>query len=490
MTRISNTLRQRLGARPAPVPHPEADVLAAYLERGLPAAERDQVLRHLAACAECREVAVLSLPPESESPSSLVRPVAGRSRSWMLGLRFAALAATVAIVAVLAVKQPWKETQVAQTVAPPPTASDPAKIAPETAAQNTLTASGEPALDKHGLGLQSSQRSSAASVPALKSATAALTANAGKTRTNEGFINTTRFVKDDDEESSIADSSSDKKAAETVPSQPVVAESAASQQLTGGQDSATSQANLAQSNLVSDLSKTTSGPNGGMQPGSELPARASVYAKVARPFTTAAKKLPPIMARSLGGSAMNTPGTFSLAPPQNATNGASYAARYGYSRTLEKAKEKDTLAAPSPGATGLTESAAFTDSARASAPVTMERARREAQPTEWKVAEGKLLKSNNTVDWLDAYPQRDAGFAFSAVTARGNDVWAGGTHASLVHARDGGSVWERVKLGDAAQGSVTAITVSGVNITVKTSSQQVWTSQDAGRSWTLETQPE
>jgi hypothetical protein len=46
--------------------HPEADVLAAFAEQVLSPAEREGVLQHLALCAGCREVVVLSLPAVAE----------------------------------------------------------------------------------------------------------------------------------------------------------------------------------------------------------------------------------------------------------------------------------------------------------------------------------------------------------------------------------------------------------------------------------------
>ena len=49
------------GARPAQ--HPDADQLSAFAEQALPAHEREDVLLHLAACARCRDIVALSLPP-------------------------------------------------------------------------------------------------------------------------------------------------------------------------------------------------------------------------------------------------------------------------------------------------------------------------------------------------------------------------------------------------------------------------------------------
>src|SRR5437016_4929421 len=42
--------------------HPDADLLTAFVEQNLAAQERDNVMQHLAMCAECREVVAGSLP--------------------------------------------------------------------------------------------------------------------------------------------------------------------------------------------------------------------------------------------------------------------------------------------------------------------------------------------------------------------------------------------------------------------------------------------
>src|SRR5579872_3881120 len=91
MSDISNIVRRRLEATSVPQVHPEPDILAAYLERSLTEAERTEVVRHLAVCADCREVALLSLPALAE-PAGITAMPARRSL-WFLGLRWAALAA-------------------------------------------------------------------------------------------------------------------------------------------------------------------------------------------------------------------------------------------------------------------------------------------------------------------------------------------------------------------------------------------------------------
>ena len=55
--------RLKAGARVAA--HPDLDVLTAFVEQVLPAAERESVLEHLEKCGDCREVLAVSLPPLS-----------------------------------------------------------------------------------------------------------------------------------------------------------------------------------------------------------------------------------------------------------------------------------------------------------------------------------------------------------------------------------------------------------------------------------------
>ena len=42
--------------------HPDADQIGAFVEQALPEHEREQMLDHLAVCAECRAIVALSLP--------------------------------------------------------------------------------------------------------------------------------------------------------------------------------------------------------------------------------------------------------------------------------------------------------------------------------------------------------------------------------------------------------------------------------------------
>jgi len=82
-------------------PHPDANLITAFLEKTLTERERAEVLNHLARCVECRDVVALALPAEVtavERTPSLVR------KGWMVwpALRWAVLVAACGVVAIVA----------------------------------------------------------------------------------------------------------------------------------------------------------------------------------------------------------------------------------------------------------------------------------------------------------------------------------------------------------------------------------------------------
>jgi len=122
MTEVPKIVHQRLwvAGRAAEGAHPEADVLAAFVEQALSAGEREGVLEHLAVCGDCRDVVVLALPATELTAAPVEReagvegtavPLAARTPvreaarwSWFAwaNLRWAALAAGVAVAVLVA----------------------------------------------------------------------------------------------------------------------------------------------------------------------------------------------------------------------------------------------------------------------------------------------------------------------------------------------------------------------------------------------------
>lgn len=76
---------------------------------------------------------------------------------------------------------------------------------------------------------------------------------------------------------------------------------------------------------------------------------------------------------------------------------------------------------------------------------------------------------------------------FRAVTAAGNEIWAGGSSASLFHSIDGGDHWTRVlpsSSGTVLSGDVVSVEFSDPQHgTVTTSIPEIWTTSDGGQSW-------
>jgi photosystem II stability/assembly factor-like uncharacterized protein len=71
---------------------------------------------------------------------------------------------------------------------------------------------------------------------------------------------------------------------------------------------------------------------------------------------------------------------------------------------------------------------------------------------------------------------------FHAVASIGADVWAGGTGGALYHSTDAGEHWAKVSF--ATPSSVVRITFTDpANGEVKTSSGEIWTTQDNGATW-------
>jgi photosystem II stability/assembly factor-like uncharacterized protein len=106
-------------------------------------------------------------------------------------------------------------------------------------------------------------------------------------------------------------------------------------------------------------------------------------------------------------------------------------------------------------------------------------------PSFWRVAGGRLLKSSDAINWAEGYPTSE-GIQFAALSSRGQDIWAGGSNAALLHSHDGGATWERITLGSSATGTINRIDVRGALVQVKSSSGQGWSSRDAGKTWTLD----
>jgi hypothetical protein len=122
MSELPKIVQDRLRAGMPGGGHPDADVLTALAEQSLSGTEREDVVRHLSRCVDCREVVALSIPP-TESVAHYaadregVRAATGTTstgfRGWFAwpNLRWAAMAAAVVVVASVLVPRPGKQQQ-------------------------------------------------------------------------------------------------------------------------------------------------------------------------------------------------------------------------------------------------------------------------------------------------------------------------------------------------------------------------------------------
>src|SRR3954469_4454533 len=107
MVDVSKLVRARMANTPPAGPHPDAGQLTAFVEQSLIAREREGVLAHLATCAECREVIALAAPEAAAAASN----APGKSWFTLPFMRWGAVAAAVAVVAVAVVLQAPRVSQ-------------------------------------------------------------------------------------------------------------------------------------------------------------------------------------------------------------------------------------------------------------------------------------------------------------------------------------------------------------------------------------------
>jgi hypothetical protein len=493
MPELPNLLRQRLAGTqngPAQVHpgatvhseatvHPDADTLTAYVEKSLSATERQTVVAHLAVCEPCREVVVLSqaeLPELATQTVLAPAPVSPWRRLLTPAFGLAASVAAMAIIAILVLQLPKKSTQQSaslpnketqQANATPvkdkiaaPEESKPAVPAQSGKIPSTLAARTD--LDRNANEARAQMKreelargrmaATLGAVPSMApppppAKVPALTAGLQR----KDFVNTDFFAANNAE--SVVLEGQNKNDFPSAP-QPQTAATgtlfSANTKITGFSDIPTNAAGNSNVRILT--------PNPPSKPLTyKLGQLASATVHGLHLHTNIA---PNLRAGALGASTMGEPGSFSA--------------------TLLKNQTAEAKAAPEKADAG---SLAASDALSPGALSSYSYVSRESAPISWKVVGGKLIKSAGQSQWEEAYP--GAGFEFSFVTARGNDVWAGGSHASIIHSRDGGQTWETVRLGEAATGTIVSIMAGTLNVQIKTSDNQLWSSTDAGKTWSL-----
>lgn len=493
MPELSTLLRQRLRAtEDRTLQHPDADTLNAYVEELLPSPERERTLQHLSRCSECREVVALIIPETaiaSEAPQAQVSSAAAAIatpkstwRDWFRSPVFGlagSVAATVLGVALVLRLSPNPERA---------GNSNAAQHAQEAKSQQPSTGAGLPASlppapqQAHAPAVATSQLAQATvptgpAVHATSEKTAALrhgpSAQAPKTSTKEitvarvsqpAPVVVADLRKEDYINKAFLANSYETQSATAVYRNLPQAPAPVQSNLTFAPPAVVA-GNAFQSNSGFIVPSNSAGSNRGVltfyATETENGRSSSLLGKIVelgkRPLGR--RLAPPIRSSSLGSAAMFRPG-------------------------MAVAQDADTvLAKKDSGGTGsLAESSAFSN--RALGSVAGNKAA-GASPFQWKVVQGKLLKSSDLNHWTEENPGGE-NLQYSVVSPNGLEIWAGGAQAALVHSRDGGTTWQRITLGASATGTITSIEAAGQNVLVKSSSGQSWASQDGGNSWTLQ----
>lgn len=479
MPELSTLLRQRLRAAEDPASrHPDADVLSAYVEELLLAPEHDQVLKHLSLCSQCREVVALTMPetvaePEPQAEAAAAAVVSAQRRRWFRSPAFglagsiAAMVLGVALILRLPPTARQPEMQQLQEAKAPP-------ISAPGATNGLVSQNGEPATSPAvkqqpappaATALQGRAESNARTAGLRDTAPMwRATATREKKEAAPAPVFAAELRKQDYVNKAFLANSYDNQAAAPVfrelPQAPVPAQS----NLSFAPPSVMAP-NSFQTSAGFEVSSTIAGKNQGVvsfysiesQRGRETTLMGRIVDFGKRPLIR--RMGAPIPSGSVGASAMFKPGVAASEP------GDAMAA------TTPEREEAGVLA----------QSHAFSSNALAALP---RRQMLGAPQYQWKVVQGKLLRSSDQSHWTEENPAGED-VQFSVVHANGPEIWAGGSQAALVHSRDGGTTWVRIMLGAAAVGNINSIEVAGQTVHVKSSSGQSWTSQDGGKSWML-----
>ena len=474
MPELSNTVRQRLGARPVPATHPDPDTLTAYVEQSLPLGERTQVVEHLAACSFCREVVALSLPGVPEQV--VVQPVATPSRFWKFGFRWAGALAVVAIAITigLVIKGPANKEltrksapQIAPTVAKEASAS---KATDQTAADQSPTQEAS----------TRGQSVSQANADSLGRPVNALP-RAGSGETQSSLPAGRELIAGKDTQNA------DAKAALVLNSGPIPTGILASRnqpQPIPAQPRAFVNNNLFEdraNTFNSQYSYNDARNEQARQDAERLKKQTTLdsprqVAEQDAPRKGFLRKAVPIVPIA----------TSVFTAVKTVVGGASVAsdAAAGERKALVSAPPPPSPAAGRPPINpGVVSKQASTIPHEA--PDTRRAREASSSPDQlhWRVQDGKLVNSADLNQWHEAYTPQGDDIEFKVVQAQGHEIWAGGTNTTLVHSWNGGVDWQKLNLGSSASGDIEKISVSGGDVQVKTSNGQSLISRDGGKTW-------
>src|ERR1039457_2685180 len=461
--RLRAVLPDRAGPEQA---HPEADLLTAFAEQALSATERDGVLEHLALCGDCREAIALALPATdiviapiaTETEAVRATPIRAKSKRNFLtafawpSLRWAALAAGVAVAASVLLMHPGKLNQATlssvnrpvATTTPP--ASTP-QIAPSPVPASSVPASSIPS--------SSVASSSIASSPTDESAISVRTS----ARTNEA-----------------------RRHSEMRPFKKLNAGEA----VTPSHQAERGMLLAENKNKPAQADKRSAAPSAGA---------VALDAPTSRRATDTVEVSGAAAAVEVAPSADDTLMARNETPAIEKAKPALQEPALPEKETKVNGQQ-NTQAAVVPGL-ARPQARTMMSAAKLASPVSQSLAHRVT----WVITGGVLQRSPDSgQSWQDALR---ADRPLLCYASHDEDVWAGGLAGTLFHSADGGVTWVQVQPSIKAQqlsSDVTHIDVPGnvrgnvrgdvhrgvrgpAEIVLSTSTGEIWSSADGGKTW-------
>ena len=437
MSELPKIVQDRLRAGMPGGGHPDADVLTALAEQALSGTEREDVVRHLSLCVDCREAVTLSIPPmEAVAPSKADREgvpkaetTGGGLRAWFAwpNLRWAAMAAAVVVVASVLVLRPGKQQQ---------SMVDTVNQRAERIASST-DASAKPAAP-----LADRAVAPVAGTPAKPDNSLAREARASKMIAPQPLRAETRAATDSGVQFA------DKKRADSL-------------------DSKRNFSFEADKLAVKVPAAPAASANGGIV-ASEQPAQMIGSSQETVVVNgAAADVVQPAPMEERGLTARNE-----ITPP------------------IEKAKpavkeEAQLKKQAQDSGTQNKLAAAYSNSDTAFGLQRQRSKQSKDVAAQWSLTQGRLQRSlDSGATWQIALQLQHPLLSFGA---RGSDVWAGGGAGTLFHSTDSGTTWTMVEpstKSESLSSDIVAIEVRGpAEIVLSTSNNESWTTVDAGKTW-------
>ena len=469
MSQLPKIVRGRLAGAPIAQSHPDPDLLTAFVEGGLGARERDLLISHLAACAECRDVVALATPESLATPDLQFAAARSTPKWWdMSALRWATVSATAVIVlaAALLVRPVHK------TEAPYLTGSN---LATDERAATSLKKS-----DEHGT-THATLVAPAALPPNRKAEPAARALDLESAYSSRDKLE----AKQSPKPRMISPNTS----AEIVQEAPAVP-ALRSDVVTKAKSAAAPAAeNIAQSGpavsgqVASGLAGGVAGGTVAAAPQTDSTRAAAAPSRISPLASNIARSNEENQLQSQVAETSASKGPAYAAPNKNAMAKKATAAR-------QSAEEDGATGGVSAGqaakiSTATVASAGARPPAEVmSTPTSI--AKDKLPPLRWTIDRGGNLQRSADGKTWDVVPVPN-GTKLHSLAVLENELWAGGSGGALYHSSDGGTQWVRVHpaAGEAElSGDITRITLADPqHITLTTSSSEQWTSADGGRTW-------